>query len=174
MTTKITREQVEALAEKAQKAKAALANFKDRYEKQATAVVNQVVQSGEVVGTSFLMGIVNGRTGGLEVVGMPVDLGLSAGLHLFAYLGGAGDEGKSHVHNIADGVGASWACTVGTGIGARMRREAEAAARGGGAPQGGGSPQAGGGAASGGALPGSSSADRAMANALALMNQQAA
>lgn len=163
MALKITREQFETMQKRVETAKAAVGRARERTEE----IVATVVRTGEVTGAAAMCGLINGRTGGLEVLGAPVDLASGLGLHVLGLLGGAGRYSE-HVHSIADGALASYATTLGTSVGARMRREALAGRPGGG---GGGSVLPQGGGAAAGALPNEmiGAADRAMANALAHM-----
>lgn len=52
-----------------------------RVREEAQATVMQVVRTVEVGGAAFSFGIVNGRWGRPELVGVPVDLLTSIGLH---------------------------------------------------------------------------------------------
>ncbi|MDX2088357.1 MAG: hypothetical protein SFX73_10930 [Kofleriaceae bacterium] len=165
MGLKVTREQIESMTRQLESAKARAASLRESGEK----AVERVVRTGEVVGTAGMFGVLNGRTGGVQLLGVPLDLASGVALHAFGLLGGAGRH-SDHVHNMADGALASFAVSLGTEVGARMRREALAARTGVGTFPAQAGPT-GGGAASGGALPTGmvDAADRAMANALAHM-----
>lgn len=169
---KISQQDLEDLKQKADRAMAKVRGMRDK----AESMTMQLVQTMEVGGTAFGFGILQGRTGGVEVIGVPVDLGAAFLLHLGGYVGAAG-EASTHLHNIGDGAAASYLNTLGVGIGARMRSEAERA--GGGAT----TPTATtasapapsrlpAGSASAGAVP-TGAADQAMARALANMQRAA-
>lgn len=112
---------------------AQLAKFKGRAEalmKRANGVkaktegiVNTVVHTAEVGVAAFAMGAVNGRYGGLEVAGVPVDLAGALALHAIGFTGAAGKSG-GHVHALADGLLASYASTLGKGVGVNWREKA--------------------------------------------------
>lgn len=171
---KITKAQVDAMEDRMQslgaalvRARSALADKKQELQaahaqavEGTRSVLMKVVRSGEVVGVAGMFGLVNGRTGGLELLGVPVDLLSGAALHGAGVAGLAGDQ-SDHLHAMGDGALASFSVTLGTSVGARMRREALAAAA--------ARASGGGGGAAAGALPGADAADRAMANALAHM-----
>ncbi len=93
-------------------AKSRLANV----QKSAQKIVGTVVQTTEVTGTAFGFGIINGRWGSPEILGMPVDLAVGAGMHLLAFL----DIAEEHAHNIGDGALASYTASLGAGIGRKM------------------------------------------------------
>lgn len=171
---KITQQDLEELKQKADRAMAKVRGMRDK----AESMTMQLVQTMEVGGTAFGFGILQGRTGGVEVIGVPVDLGAAFLLHLGGYVGAAG-EASSHLHNIGDGAAASYLNTLGVGIGARMRSEAERAGGGTAAATPGATPASTtapsrlpAGSASAGAVP-TGAADQAMARALANMQRAA-
>ena len=59
--------------------------------------VETLVATAEISAAAFLSGVVQGRTGGIEVVGVPLDLGLGAGLHVLAFAG-FGGRMSEHLH----------------------------------------------------------------------------
>jgi len=97
-----------------------------RVREEAQATVMQVVRTVEVGGTAFSFGIVNGRWGRPEFVGVPVDLLTSIGLHGLGFV--LDKEAAPHLHNLGDGALASYLTALGTGIGAKMLQESSAAA----------------------------------------------
>lgn len=116
------------------KAERMIARAKAISEKSEEAV-GQVIQSTEIVGAAFAAGAVKGRFGNVEVMGVPADLGVAVLGHGLAFMGGG--KYKEHLHNLADGVLASYMTTLGAGIGSRMARDAAAAAPAGAIPAGG-------------------------------------
>jgi hypothetical protein len=109
-----------------------LAKFKSKAEsmmKRANGVkaktegiVNTVVHSAEVGVAAFAMGALNGRYGGVEVAGVPVDLGGALALHALGFMGVAG-KSSAHVHALGDGLLASYASTLGKGVGVSWREK---------------------------------------------------
>lgn len=107
------------------RAKTALARAKKVKEESAQAVMT-VVGSVETFGTAFSMGVINGRWGNPEVLGVPVDLGLGLGLHAAGFLL---DDGSQHLHRMADGALSSYFSALGVGVGRKMLDEVQANAR---------------------------------------------
>lgn len=85
-------------------------------------IVNTVVHSAEVGVAAFAMGAINGRYGGLEVAGVPADLAGALALHAIGFTGAAGKAGH-HVHALGDGLLASYATTLGKGVGTSWREK---------------------------------------------------
>lgn len=85
-------------------------------QKSAQKMVGSVVQTTEVAGTAFGFGVINGRWGSPEILGMPVDLAFGVGMHALAFL----DVAEEHAHNIGDGALASYTASLGAGIGRKM------------------------------------------------------
>lgn len=79
-----------------------------------------VVRTAEVAGTAYAVGLIQGRMGGVEVFGLPVELLAGLGLFGFSLLGGAG-EMSEHAAAIGDGALAAYAVTLGRGMGAASR-----------------------------------------------------
>lgn len=102
--------------------------------KKADEVVETMVHTAEVGSAAFLSGLVQGRTtefnpdgsvkkqGGVEVLGVPLDLGLAAGLHVFGFMG-IGGKMSSHLHGFGDGFLASFLATTGVGVGSAMAQK---------------------------------------------------
>jgi len=103
---------LEDLEKKFTSAKTRLANV----QKSAQAIVGSVVQTTEVAGTAFGFGVINGRWGSPEILGMPVDLAFGIGMHLLAFV----DVAEEHAHNIGDGALSSYTASLGAGIGRKM------------------------------------------------------
>lgn len=158
MAMNLTRSDLEALKAKAQRAGAQIRNAKEAIAEQ----VGHVVRTAEVAGASFAFGVANGYTGGLEVVGVPVDLGVGVLAHFAAFW--LPENTARHVHALADGGVAAYATVSGIGIGAKMKERQRAAAA---LPAGAAAP-----AAAQGALP-SPNADHAMAQAIRGMQEAA-
>lgn len=115
----ITRSDAERLLKSAQSAKASIKRARER----ADEAIGRVVQTTEIGSAAFVMGVVNGRWNGVEVLGVPLDLLLGGGLHVLAFAGVASD----HLHNFGDGSLASYSTTLGAGIGREMAQKAAVA-----------------------------------------------
>lgn len=100
----------EELATGLKRAQAALARTRE----QARAAVGNVVQSMEVGSTSFALGFINGRYGGVEWFGVPLELIVAGGAHGLAFMGAPQAD---DLHNMGDGALACWAATLGAGLG---------------------------------------------------------
>lgn len=83
---------------------------------QSEQTIERIVTTAEVGGAAFAMGVLQGKTGGVEVFGVPLELGVGLGLNAFALLGGAG-KAASHLHNVGNGCLAAYAATLGRGVG---------------------------------------------------------
>ena len=91
-----------------------------RVKEQASEAVEVVVAAAEVSGTSFGLGIVNGRWGSPEVIGVPVDAGVGIAAHVLAFM----DIAPEHLHNVGNGGLGSYFSALGVGVGQKMAREA--------------------------------------------------
>lgn len=114
-----------ALENMESKAKNALAKVK-RVKEEAEESVMTVVGSVETFGTAFSFGVINGRWGNPELLGIPVDLGAGIALHGIGFLV---DEGGEHLHRMGDGALSSYFGALGVGVGRKMLEEAQKAAQ---------------------------------------------
>ena len=105
-----------------QKAKSAQASVR-RVREELTEKVEAVVSGAEVAATAWGLGVINGRYGGVEVVGVPLDLLVGAAGHVLGLCGVA----PSHMHAIGNGGVASLTHTLGLGVGRDMKNKAIAA-----------------------------------------------
>jgi len=94
----------------------------DRIRKRAEGAIEQGVCALEVGAASFGFGVVQGRTGGVKVVGVPLDLGAAVILHLAGFTGIAGKM-ADHAHSLGNGALASYLTSLGRGIGIEMRKK---------------------------------------------------
>lgn len=92
--------------------KARLANIR----KSAERSTEKMLRTAETGGAAFTMGVVQGKTGGVEVMGVPIDLGLGLTLNVLGYFGAAGKM-SDHLNNVGDGCLAAYLTTVGRGVG---------------------------------------------------------
>lgn len=89
---------------------------------EADEAVEVVVAAGVVSGTSFGLGIVNGRWGSPEVIGVPVDAGVGIAAHVLAFMG----ISPMYLHNVGNGGLGSYFSALGVGVGQKMARESRA------------------------------------------------
>lgn len=115
----ITKADATRYLQRAQSATAAL----KRTREHMTEVVEDAVAAFEMASTAFAFGIVNGRWGGVEFIGLPVDLWAGVGAHILGFAGIA----PTHLHAIGNGAIGSYVYTLGAGIGREMREKAKLA-----------------------------------------------
>lgn len=118
-TTQISRAHINRIAERAKNMQSRLARFKE----QAAKTTEKVVRTVEVGSAALGMGIVQGRMGSVEIVGVPLELGAGVLLNLAGYFGAAGKY-SDHLNNFGDGALAAYLTTVGKGVGAAMAQKA--------------------------------------------------
>ena len=94
--------------------------------KQAEHTVEKVLRTAETGGMAFGFGLMNGRYGSTEVMGMPVELLTGAALNIAGYLGLAGKH-SDHLNNLGDGALAAYLTILGAQTGANMKAKALAA-----------------------------------------------
>lgn len=93
--------------------------------KKAEHVTEKFVRTVEVSGASFAMGVANGRTTdpeGVNIAGVPVDLGAGVALQVLGYLGAAGKH-SDHLNNLGDGCLAHYAAVMGRGVGVAWKEK---------------------------------------------------
>lgn len=93
--------------------------------KKAEHVTEKFVRTVEVSGASFAMGVANGRSNdpeGVNVAGVPVDLGAGVALEILGYLGAAGKH-SDHLNNLGDGCLAHYAAVLGRGVGVTWKEK---------------------------------------------------
>ena len=118
-TQQITRAHLE-------EARARIAGIRNRLasiRKQSEQATERIVRTAEVTGTAFAMGVVQGKTGGVEVVGVPLELIVGGGLAIAGHLNAAGKM-SDHLINAGDGALAAYAVTMGRGIGVTWKNKA--------------------------------------------------
>jgi hypothetical protein len=111
----LSRADIEGLKEKAKRAQATVRNAREYVAEQ----VGHVVRTAEVGGVSFAFGVANGYTGGVEVLGVPLDLGAGVAAHLAAFL--MGGDLANHLHSMGDGAVAAYSTISGVGVGAKLK-----------------------------------------------------
>lgn len=95
----------------------------------AARITKHVVRTAEIGGTAFLLGLAQGRTDGIEVVGVPLELLLGGAGTLFSLIEG-GQGYAHHIAAVADGALAAYLTTLGRGVGVTLRQKALAASGG--------------------------------------------
>lgn len=93
-----------------------IANIREKAEE----TTEQLVGTVETAGAAFLMGVINGKTGGASVLNVPVSLGAGLALTGFALLGGAGSS-SHHLANAGAGCLAAFAVNEGRKLGNKSR-----------------------------------------------------
>jgi hypothetical protein len=119
MAMKLTANDLQRAATRAESMRNRLTNLKKRTEKVAERAVHTV----EVGTSAFAFGLLQGKTGGLEFVGVPAELIAGAGLHIAGFLG-LGGKMSSHLHGFGDGALASYLTTMGRGVGLQWAAKA--------------------------------------------------
>ena len=112
---------LEELDKKMTQAKTAVKKAKEK----ADEAIQTVVGIAEVNSMAFSFGVINGRWGNPELLGMPVDLGTGLALHAAAFF----DVAPTHMHNLGNGCTASYFSALGVGIGRKMLAEQQVAAQ---------------------------------------------
>jgi hypothetical protein len=115
----ITKAHAKQAVERYENLKRRIAGMRNDAEK----ATKQLVRTAEVGGTAFAVGLIQGRTDGVEVFGLPFELLVGGGATVFSLMGGAGDH-SHHLAAIGDGAIAAYATTLGRGVGVTMRQKA--------------------------------------------------
>ena len=115
MATRIGRAQMGRWKSAAMRAQARIR----RSEARSRATIQTVVHTTEVSSAAFVAGVVQGRFGGIEVLGVPLDLGLAAVMHVAGFAG-IGGRYSSHLHGFGDGFLAAFLTTTGRGVGQQL------------------------------------------------------
>ncbi len=105
---------LQTLAERGQTALTKLATLR----KAAEEKMGVALEALEVSAAAFGLGVLRGRYGTVEVVGLPADLLAAIGLHVFGFA--AGGKYEEHWHHLANGAMGAWLNTLGAGVGAKM------------------------------------------------------
>lgn len=118
MATKVNKAQVARL-ERAYRSAVSRAK---RMKEESESIVGQVQTAALTGGTAFAMGYVEHRfrgddgSPGVEILGVPLSLGVGIGGHL-ASIFGAGGKYSEALQSVANGALASYATTLGAGMG---------------------------------------------------------
>jgi hypothetical protein len=106
-----------------------LQSMKNRVEKikaHTEKVTEKIIRTAEVGGTAFAVGVLNGKTGGVEVMGVPLELGAGIALNVLSYMGAAGKM-SDHLGNVGDGALSAFATMEGVKIGLTWAQKSEPA-----------------------------------------------
>jgi len=119
MAMNISKNTLEKLKDSAERAKQKYAGAI----KKGEEIVESVVHTAEVSMAAFGFGVLDGRYGGVEVVGVPLSLLAGAGGHVAGFF----LQGKAapHLHGFADGAMAAFAHKLGHGTGKEWRQGAK-------------------------------------------------
>ncbi len=104
-----------------------LASMQNRIKKikeSTEKTVEKVIRTGEVTAGAFGVGVMNGKTGGVELMGVPVELGAGLALNVLSYMGAAG-KASDHLGNVGDGFLAGYAALEGFNIGNEWKSKSE-------------------------------------------------
>lgn len=116
MSTKITRSSIKGYRERF----AALAKRSAGLQKKGEETIGHLVTAAETSAAAFGFGMLQGRQGPVEIVGVPADLAAGTALHIAGFLG-LGGKASGHLHAFADGALASYFFTLGRGVGINMK-----------------------------------------------------
>jgi hypothetical protein len=119
MALKVTKKDLGGWKQRAMRARQRLQSMSAK----SGETVATVVHTAEVSSAAFIAGVVQGRYGGVEVLGIPMDLGLAAVLHVGAFMGFGGKMSR-HLHGFGDGFLAAFLTTTGRGVGQAWKERA--------------------------------------------------
>lgn len=112
MAMKISQAELARVANRAAGMQTRLQRAKSKVEKTTARAIHTL----EVGVSAFGFGVLQGKTGGVEIVGVPLELLTGVGLNLAGYLG-LGGRMSDHLHGLGDGALAAYLTTVGRGVG---------------------------------------------------------
>jgi len=95
--------------------------------KAAEHTTEKFLRNAETGGAAFALGVMQGKTGGVELMGMPLELWLGAGLNLAGYFGIAGKH-SDHLNALGDGALAAYLTVMGVKVGAEWKAKSAAPA----------------------------------------------
>lgn len=112
MAMRVGKASLKKLESRLASARSRMKNLKKKSEK----VTENIVHTAEISTAAFAMGFTQGRFGGIEFFGVPMELALGSGLNLAAWMG-LGGKHSSHLNNIGNGCLAAYMTTLGRGVG---------------------------------------------------------
>ena len=104
------------------KALSMIARAKTALEK-ADVAVEKVVHATVTGGSAFMFGVIQGRYGQVEFVGVPADLGAAVLLHAAGFMG-VGGKASEYLHAAGNGALACYLTTLGRGVGVDWKARA--------------------------------------------------
>lgn len=125
MAIQVSKAELTRGAKLAQNLKSRLGKMKEHGEH----VAEKAIRTVEMGSVAFGLGLMHGRTAkpdgtsGIEIVGMPIDLVLGAGLNLAGYFG-LGGKHSDHLNNLGDGALAVYLANMGMTVGVKMAAKA--------------------------------------------------
>ncbi len=97
-------------------------------QKKAEKTTEKLLRTAETGGAAFAAGVIQGRTGGIEVVGVPLELGLGVALNVVGWFNGAGKHSE-HLNNVGDGFLSAYLTTLGRAVGVSLKEKVEKTAQ---------------------------------------------
>lgn len=91
-----------------------------RLREKAGQSASVMMESLEVGGSAFAIGVAQAYTGKTEIMGVPVGLGIGIACNLAAIMGAGGHE--NHLKNIGNGALAGYGAALGLQVGAQMKK----------------------------------------------------
>jgi hypothetical protein len=110
-TMKLSKADLTRAASRAESLKSRISSLRKKTEKTTERVVHTV----EVSAGAFTAGVIQGR-GGIDILNVPLELALGAGLNLAGYLG-LGGKMSEHLNGFGDGFLAGYATQMGFAVG---------------------------------------------------------
>lgn len=121
MSVNISKAHVSKMQDRVNQLQKRVQSFKADAEK----MTEKFVRTMEVGGAAFAVGVLQGKTGGIEVMGVPLELGGGLALNLLGYFGAAGKH-SDHLNNLGDGALAGYLTTMGKGVGTTWAQKSAA------------------------------------------------
>ncbi len=87
---------------------------------QGEAMMEEATRTAVISGTAFSLGVIQGKTGGIELAGLPLDLLVGAGAHVAGFMK-LGGKASAQMHNVGNGALALYAGTMGRSIGVQWK-----------------------------------------------------
>ncbi len=113
----VSKKEVGQMHDRVQSLQKRIGKFKDKAEE----TMEKFVRTLEVGSAALGVGVLQGR-GGVEVMGVPLELGAALGLNMLGYFGAAGKH-SGHLNNLGDGALAGYLAQVGRGIGVAWKNK---------------------------------------------------
>lgn len=122
-----------AMLERMQRQARSAAARASKMKEKAEELTQKVMDGATISGTAFLISYSNHRfrgsdgKPGIEILGVPIDLGIGIGGHLMGlFMGG---QYANAMHNVGNGALASYLTTMGSGLGTKHWQERSGSAQ---------------------------------------------